>query len=90
MGTAIDQLDRIAGLYKEGHLRFGARVADIGCQQLYGGSAEGVRRFLEAFGRNDVSSSMIDELSKNAAFIGHSLIAAGFDYTSFDIVEAPF
>src|SRR6185437_17165684 len=24
------------------------------------------------------------------AFIGHCLTAAGFDYTSFDIVEAPF
>lgn len=90
MGTTIDQLDTIANLYAEGHLPFGARIADIGCQQLWGDNVEGIRRFLKAFGRDDLNSSVVKEFAKNGAFIGHSLRAVGFDYISFDVVEAPF
>lgn len=90
MGTGIDQLETIANLCTEGHLPFGARIADIGCQQLWGGNVEGIRRFLKVFGRDDLNSSVVEEFAKNGAFIGHCLRAVGFDYTSFDVVEAPF
>jgi len=90
VGTTIHQLERIANLHIGGYLPFGARIADIGCQQLSGASAEGIRRFLAAFGRDGVDPSLIEHFAENRAFIGQCLKAAGFDYTSFDIVEAPF
>jgi hypothetical protein len=90
MGTAIDQLDMIASLCTEGHLPFGARIADIGCQQLWGGNVEGILRFLKAFGCDDLDSSVVEGFAKNGAFIGHCLRTVGFDYTSFDVVDAPF
>ena len=72
------------------HLPYPCTIADIGCQQLYGGSAADVRRSLTHFGWGDTPKSKLVELAKNGAFIGYTLSEAGFPYQSVDIVKAPF
>ena len=89
MGTTTDQLDVISQMYAAGHLPPRARVADFGCQQLYGGTPGKVAEFLRAFGR-EAPDSVVTQLASEGAFIGHIFAEAGFRYVSFDIVEAPF
>lgn len=90
MGTTSDQLDLICQLHRSGELPHPSKVADLGCQQLYGGSANDVRRFLAEFGITNVPETKLFELAKHGAFIGYTLMEAGFAYQSFDIVDAPF
>lgn len=50
MGAAPDNFDIIAHLHSKGLLPGGAKIADIGCQQLRGAMPSDVRRFLSHFG----------------------------------------
>jgi len=89
MGATTDQLDRLAQLHQSGYFQMPASIADIGCQQLYGGTIERVRSFVDHFGVKNVSDADIAAYAKNGAFITDVLKRVGFDYRSFDIVEAP-
>lgn len=88
MGATTDQLDQIASLYERDLFKMPAAIADIGCQQLYHGTPEKVRSFVNHFNAIDVSDSEIESFAKNGAFITHVLKRVGFSYRSFDIVEA--
>lgn len=89
MGTSPDQLFKIAELYGRGLLPKACLVADFGCQQLWGGNPSDVEAFVRAFNIG-LQTDDLDKLASNGAFIGHIFKAVGWDYLSFDIVEAPF
>jgi hypothetical protein len=88
MGTSPDNLDKVIELHKAGHFRMPAVIADLGCEQVYEDAVEASRRFLAHFGQK-VPDGHPALLTKNS-FTGHLFKAAGFDYRSFDIVDAPF
>lgn len=88
MGTSPDNLDKIIELHKGGHFKTPAVIADLGCEQVYEDAVESSRRFLTYFGRS-VPEGHPALLTKNS-YTGHLFKAAGFNYRSFDVVEAPF
>lgn len=88
MGTTSDQLNMIIGLHKNGHFTMPARIADIGCQVFTGDTREASRRFLAHFGGTVTDGH--DAATAANRFTGHLFTAAGFEYRSFDVVDAPF
>lgn len=88
MGTSSNNLDKLRWLYDQGHFHMPAAIADIGCQQLSHSTNESVRTFAEYFGgQADAETlSSFDHYS----YMGDLYRAAGFDYVSIDIVEAPY
>jgi SAM-dependent methyltransferase len=88
MGTSSWILDKICGLYDEGHFRMPAAIADIGCMQLSHRTNESVRKFAAYFGQpaDEKMLATFDHYS----YMGDLYRAAGFDYVSLDIVEAPY
>jgi hypothetical protein len=88
MGVSPDNLDIIIDLHREGHFKMPARIADLGCEQIYEDGVDVSRRFLGYFGKQVPEGH--EALLKNRSFVGHLYKAAGFDYQSFDVVDAPF
>jgi SAM-dependent methyltransferase len=88
MGTSSDNLDKIRWLYDEGFFRMPAAIADIGCQQLSHSKNKNVRTFAEYFGR-PVDEKVLAAFD-HYSYMGDLYRAAGFDYVSLDIVDAPY
>ena len=88
MGTSSDNLDKIRWLYDQGHFRMPAAIADIGCQQLSHSTNDGVRTFAGYFGRR-ADEQMLASFD-HYSYMGDLYRAAGFDYVSIDIVDAPY
>jgi SAM-dependent methyltransferase len=88
MGTSSDNLDKIRWLYDQGFFRMPAAIADIGCQQLAHSANDSVRTFVTHFGHSNdkTGPSGFDHYS----YMGDLYRAAGFDYMSLDIVDAPY
>jgi SAM-dependent methyltransferase len=88
MGASPDNLDIIADLHRRGYLPTGANIADLGCTQLRGATADDVRRFLLYFGKTP-SNEEVAHLAAHNTFVTEHFKAVGFGYRAFDIVEAP-
>lgn len=88
MGTSSDNLDKIRWLYDQGHLRMPAAIADIGCQQLSHSADDSVRAFVRHFTRSASAGGLAN--FDHYSYMGDLYKAAGFDYVSFDIVDAPY
>ena len=87
MGTSSDNLDIIRWLYDQKQFRMPAAIADIGSQQLSHPKNDSVRKFAEHFGRaaDERMLASFDHYS----YMGDLYRAAGFDYISIDIEDAP-
>jgi SAM-dependent methyltransferase len=88
MGTSSDNLDKIRWLYDEGFFRMPAAIADIGCQQLSHRTNQSVRTFAGYFGSR-ADNKVLAEFD-HYSYMGDLYRAAGFDYVSLDIVDAPY
>lgn len=88
MGTSSWNLDKICSLYDEGHFRMPAAIADIGCMQFSHPRNESVWKFAEHFGR--VPDKRVISAFDHYSYMGDLYRAAGFDYISIDIVDAPY
>jgi SAM-dependent methyltransferase len=88
MGTSSNNLDKIRWLYDEGFLRMPAAIADIGCQQLSHSTNESIKAFASHFGR-PVDEERLAAFN-HYSFMGDLYLAAGFDYVSIDIIDAPY
>jgi SAM-dependent methyltransferase len=88
MGTSSDNLDKIRWLYDQGHFRMPAAIADIGCQQFSQSANDSVRTFVQHFGRSAGADGLAD--FDHYSYMGDLYRAAGFDYVSIDIVDAPY
>jgi hypothetical protein len=88
MATSADNLDTIVALYRSGHFKMPARIADLGCQQVAEDCVEASQRFLASFGKSAAPDD--PALLKKYCFTGHLFRAAGFSYQSFDVTDAPF
>jgi SAM-dependent methyltransferase len=88
MGTSSWNLDVICNLYDEGHFRMPAAIADIGCMQLSQATNESVRKFSTHFGKTP-DLQMLASFD-HYSYMGDLYRAAGFEYVSLDIVDAPY
>jgi SAM-dependent methyltransferase len=88
MGTSSDNLDKIRWLYDQNLFRMPAAIADIGCQQLSHTRNDSVRTFARHFGQ-PIDETMLSSFD-HYSYMGDLYRAAGFDYISFDIVDAPY
>lgn len=86
MAATTDQLDMILDLRKKDLIPRRTVVADIGCQQLYGATLERVDAFMQGVFPGKCNA---EKYVQNGTFIGDILIDVGFEYRSFDIIEAP-
>jgi SAM-dependent methyltransferase len=87
MGTSSYNLDKIRWLFDQGHFRMPAAIADIGCQQLSHSINESVRTFAGYFHRQ--ADERVLKTFDHYSYMGDLYRAAGFDYVSVDIVDAP-
>ena len=91
MGTTRKTLSRIKALVDDELLPLGARIAELGTQNLWCESGDAVQ-FLRFFQERGAKVSMTEaEAAKgaNGGYLGSLLSGVGFDYTAFDIFEAP-
>jgi hypothetical protein len=91
MGATGKSLSRIMGLADGKLLPLGARIAEMGTQNLWCAGDAAVQ-FLRFFQERGAKVSMTEtEAIKvaNGGYLGSLLSGVGFDYTAFDIFEAP-
>ena len=91
MGATGRSLSRIMGLADGKLLPLGARIAEMGTQNLWCAGDAAVQ-FLRFFQERGAKVSMTEtEAIKvaNGGYLGSLLSGVGFDYTAFDIFEAP-
>jgi hypothetical protein len=91
MGTTRKTLSRIKALVDDELLPLGARIAELGTQNLWCESGDAIQ-FLRFFQERGARVSMTEaEAAKaaNGGYLGALLSGVGFDYTAFDIFEAP-
>jgi Methyltransferase domain len=91
MGATGKSLSRIMALADGKLLPLGARIAELGTQNLWCAGDAAVQ-FLRFFQERGAKVSMTEtEAIKvaNGGYLGSLLSGVGFDYTAFDIFEAP-
>ena len=91
MGASGRTLSRLAMLVEQNLLPIGGRIAELGTQNLWC-SPEDCVRFLRLFQERGANVSLTEVEAGNAAnggYLGLLLKGVGFDYTAFDIFEAP-
>ena len=91
MGASGKTLSRIITLVDGGFLPLGARIAELGTQNLRC-EPDAAVRFLRFFEKRGAKVSMTETEAASVAsggYLGSLLLAVGFDYTAFDIFEAP-
>jgi hypothetical protein len=91
MGTTGKTLSRIVALVDDKLLPLGARIAELGTQNLWCTGDDAVR-FLHFFQNRGARIAMSDSDASavaNGGHLGALLRGVGFDYTAFDIFEAP-
>ena len=91
MGASGKTLSRIITLVDGGFLPLGARIAQLGTQNLRC-EQDAVVRFLRFLKKRGAKVSMTETEAvsvANGGYLGSLLLAVGFDYTAFDIFEAP-
>jgi hypothetical protein len=91
MGASGKTLARIEALVHDGHLHVGARVAELGTQQLHAQPVE-TSNFLRFFRDRGVAVSMTEAKAAETGrggFLGSLLKAVGFGYVALDIFDAP-
>jgi Methyltransferase domain len=91
MGATGKSLSQIMALVDDKLLPLGARIAELGTQNLWcaGGAAV---QFLHFFQKCGATVSMTEAEATsvaNGGYLGSLLSGVGFDYTAFDIFEAP-
>lgn len=91
MGATGKSLSRIMAVVDDKLLPLGARIAELGTQNLWcaGGAAV---QFLHFFQKCGATVSMTEAEATsvaNGGYLGSLLSGVGFDYTAFDIFEAP-
>jgi hypothetical protein len=91
MGASDKTLSRIMSLVDGNSLPIGARIAELGTQNLHCGPQSAIQ-FLRFFEQRGAKVSMAETDAAGVASggqLGHLLRGVGFDYTAFDIFEAP-
>lgn len=90
MGIAAPDLVTMLQLRRIGQLRSGAKILDLGAQNLFcAGSEDVLRTFLDTFAPgHTVGADRIHALA-NGGYAGELFTLAGFDYTCFDVFAAP-
>jgi hypothetical protein len=90
MGIAGADLVTMMKLRQAGHLANGARILDLGAQNLFcAGSENVVREFVRVFAPGlNVEPAQIDKLA-NGGYAGELFTLVGFNYTCFDVFAAP-
>jgi hypothetical protein len=91
MGATGKTLSRIIALVDGGTLPLGARIAELGTQNLRC-EQSAVHQFLRFFQERGAKVSMTEAEAVSVAtggYLGSLLLAVSFDYTAFDIFEAP-
>jgi hypothetical protein len=91
MGASGKTLSRIITLVDGGFLPLGARIAELGTQNLRceQDAVVGFLRFFEKRGAKVFMTETEAVSVANGGYLGSLLLAVGFDYTAFDIFEAP-
>ena len=91
MGATGKSLSRIMAVVDDKLLPLGARIAELGTQNLWCAGCAAVQ-FLHFFQKCGATVSMTEAEATsvaNGGYLGSLLSGVGLDYTAFDIFEAP-